>query len=482
MIPLETPEGSLFAMDEAAETAHTAPISTTAHTSTAPPTPSAPADPSSRRAIFSSVSTAILICCVLVSIPFPRFTLIAGVAAAIALIGTLLVATTRTRNIALLLTGIGVVAAVLSIILFGMRLETVQLGRFNQDLVAMLASGAFIRGVLTFSDAPTQAKLRGRPAVLRTAFVTSFVSSVLNMVSIGIIGDRLERKGRLSMNNAALLAQSYAVAALWSPFWTITALVVVYFPTVSLLPQSMTGIVFAIVLLFVISFWNASRRTPEELQEHGYSLQPRMLFLPLALIVIVLGGHFLIPDTPVPRLVTLASLAVPLVFGLARLGVRTTANRFARVVTHGLTSSANESSLFIAAGIFTVGGSMLFAHLPFNLSSVTPTVLSAWLLSVAIVLLAMVGVHPIVSISIASAMMLLVPGGETLYAAAIAWGWCIAAPIGPLAGTVIYISQRYRLRDRSLIAANFPFAIIAIVLAFPAIWIVQLGAAALGLH
>lgn len=442
----------------------------------------APAPPSPRGGVFASVTTAILICCVLVSIAFPRFTLIAGVAAAVALLGTLLVATRRTRNIALLLTGIGVTAAVLSIIIFEMRPETAQLGRFNQDLVAMLASGAFIRGVLTFSDAPAEAKLKGRPAVVRTAFVTSFVSSVLNMVSIGIIGDRLERKGRLSMNNAALLAQSYAVAALWSPFWTITALVVVYFPTVSLLPQAATGIVFAIVLLFFIAFWNASRRSPEELEERGYSLQPKMLFLPLALIVIVIGGHFLLPDTPVPRLVALASVLVPLVFGLVRLGVRETAGRFARVVTHGLTSSANESALFIAAGIFTVGGSMLMMHLPFNLSSIPPSVLSAWLLSVAIVLLAMVGVHPIVSISIASAMMLLVPGGETLYAAAIAWGWCIAAPIGPLAGTVIYISQRYSLRDRSLIAANFPFAIAAIVLAFPAIWIVQLVGAALGLH
>lgn len=445
-------------------------------------TPASAAPSNSPGGTFASVTTAALIACVLVSIAYPRFTIVAGVAAAVALIGTLLVATKRTRNIALLLTGIGVAAAVLSIILFDMRLEVPQLGRFNQDLVAMLASGAFIRGVLTFSDAPAQAKLRGRPAVLRTAVVTSFVSSVLNMVSIGIIGDRLERKGRLSMNNAALLAQSYAVAALWSPFWTITALVVVYFPSVSLLPQGSVGIVFAIVLLLFISFWNASRRSPEELEEHGYSLQPRMLFLPIALIVIVLGGHFLLPDTPVPRLVTLASLAVPLVFGLVRLGVRTTAGRFARVVTHGLTSSANESSLFIAAGIFTVGGSMLFAHLPFNLSSITPTVLSAWLLAVAIVLLAMVGVHPIVSISIASAMMLLVPGGETLYAAAIAWGWCIAAPIGPLAGTIIYISQRYQLRDRSLIAANVPFAIIAIVLAFPAIWLVQVVGSALGLH
>src|SRR5699024_7538308 len=112
-----------------------------------------------------------------------------------------------------------------------------------------------------------------------------------------------------------------------------------------------------------------------------------------------------------------------------------------------------------AAGIFSVGGSTLTAYLPFHLAGVPPTVLTAWLLVVAIVLLSLIGVHPIVSISLAAAMALLAPDGAFVYAAAIAWGWSIAATVGPLAGIIIYTSQRYGVADRSLIKANLPYAL-----------------------
>lgn len=430
-----------------------------------------PEIPKRQRAV--SLLTAVLICCVLVSIAIPWFTAVAGVAALVTLIGVFLESTPRTRIVVAILVGVGVVSGLLSIFLFDSPLEASGLHRLNQDLIAMLAGGAFVRGVLTFTDNAPKSKLTGIPAVLRTAYTFHFMGAVLNMVSIGIVGDRLQRNGKLSLNNAALLSQNYSIAALWSPFWMVAALIFSYFPTVSVLPLSATGIGFAIVLILAASLWNAKQRTPDELRDPGYALQPSILALPVTLIVFVVIGHTVLPNTPVPRLVLLALIIIPFLFGIFRTGPRVTTQRFVRVATSGLTSSANESALFIAAGVFTVGGSMLTAHLPFQLSSVPPSVLSAWLLTVAIALLSLLGVHPIISISLASALALLVPEGAVLYAAAMAWGWAIAAPIGPLAGTVIYVSQRYAIPSRQLIKQSLPFAVFAIVLAYPGIYVMD---------
>jgi len=422
---------------------------------------------------FASLGILALILVVLASIAIPQATIIAGILAMVALVGSALISTSRTRAIVMLLAGLGFACMIVSITVFGAELTWSQLGQVNQDIVAMISGGAFVRGVFAASNHATKTKLKGAPAVFRTALVTQFFSSVLNMVTIGVVGDHLQRKGRLSVNNAALVTQAYSTAALWSPFWSVTAIIVAYFPAISILPVSITGFTFSIVFLLLASLWNVRQRSPEELREQGYSLDPRALLLPVALIAAVITGSILLADAPIPRLVLLAALVVPFIFGVVRSGPRETVRRFTKVATSGLTASANEASLFIAAGIFSVGGAMLTVYLPFQLSNITPSVFTAWLLVVVMVLLAVVGVHPIVSVSLAAATAFLVPSGAFLYAAAIFWGWCISATVGPLAGIIIYASQRYSISDRLIIKANLPFAALGLALAFPAIYAVQ---------
>lgn len=427
---------------------------------------------------FASLSTAATIALVLLSIIFDWAILAAGAAALVMLIAALFVANPRSRAVAVILITIGVLCAISSIVWFDSSFDLAQLGRLNQDMVTMLAAGAFIRGVFTFRKSTTPPRLTGGAAVLRTSYVNHFMGSVLNFVAIGIVSERLQRLGRLSVNNAALVSQSFVTGALWSPFWTVTALVVAYFPTVAFLPISATGLMFAIAIIAVSALWNVKRRTPEELREPGFPLQPYILALPVALMVFVMVGHAFLPDIPVPRIVILASLVIPFFLGTVRSGIRKTSRQFTRIATRGLTSSSNEVVLFISAGIFTLGGSMLTAHLPFQLSAITPTVLTAWLLTVAMVLLSMVGVHPVVTVSVAAAMAMFVPEGGVLYATAIFWGWAVASTVGPLAGTVIYLSQRFGVRDRSLIVANMPFMLFGVTLAYPAIYVTSLLSAA----
>ncbi len=109
-----------------------------------------------------------------------------------------------------------------------------------------------------------------------------------------------------------------------------------------------------------------------------------------------------------------------------------------------------------------------------------PTALTAWLLTVAIVLLSALGVHPVISVSVAAAMAMFMPEGGPLYAAAVLWGWSLASAVGPLAGTVIFISQRFGVKDKDLILANVPFTVLGLALAYPAIYVAGVLTAAWG--
>lgn len=403
-----------------------------------------------------------LVVLVLLSIPFPQLTLAAGAITALALIATLASSTSRTRMVAFILLGIGLACLIVAWARFGEPPELGYLRQMNQDIIGLIASGAFVRTTISITSDKKPPRLSGKPAVVRTAFVTHFMSAVLNVVTLGIVGDRLKGESKLSMSNSSLITQSFATASLWSPFWVVAAVIVSHTPSAPLLKLSVVGIAFAAVLLLLASIWNASSRTPEELTEHGYALQPKLLLLPAFLIAVVLIGHLLLPSTPVPRLVLLASVCVPLLTSLGQKHPLRALRGYGRATFGELRRSANESALFISAGVLTIGGSALIVHVPFSLAELPDTVTMAWCFALAMTLLSLLGVHPIITISAAYAMGLVTPENTTLYAAAMFWGWCMALPVGPIGGTLIFMGQRFGSPVREMIKRNLPFVLIAI--------------------
>lgn len=407
-----------------------------------------------------------LVVLVLLSIPFPGLTIAAGAVTVLALFATLASSTSRTRGVSLLLIVIGAACLAIAWFVFGDPPKTSFLGQMNQDIIGLIASGALVRSTVTLPRSARPPRLSGRPAVVRTAFLTHFMSAVLNIVTVGIVGDRLKGDKTLSMSNATLLTQAFATASLWSPFWVVAAIVVSHAPNAPLLTLSAIGLGFAVVLVALASLWNASRRTPAELLDHGYALQPRLLMVPSFLIAVVLIGHLLLPETPVPRLVLLASACTLLIAMLRSSRSAAAVGQLARTSYTELRRSSNESALFISAGILTIGGSALIVHLPFSLAGLPTTVTIAWCFTLVMALLSLLGVHPIITISAAYAMGLVTPDGTLVYAAAMFWGWCIALPLGPLGGTLIYVSQRFGSSMSGLIRGSVPFTLLAVPLSW----------------
>ena len=409
-----------------------------------------------------------LIALVLASIVWPQLSALAGLVGLLLLVPALVTAGSRTRSVAILITAIGLACAVAAAML-GELPSLSHTGKLNQDLIAMLAGGAFVGLTLrsrggTAEIAP-ESQLSGIPAVFRTGLVIHLLGSVLNMVTLGLVGDRLSAQTRLDVRDAGLLARSYSIAALWSPFWTVTALIVVLVPGVSLWLLFGIGAIFAVVFLALSTWQNAASRGPAVREFRGYSLAPRQLIVPVALVVVVLGSHFLLPETPVPRLVLLASVGVTLVILWVRFGPQEAARMMSRVANRDLAASVNEVALFLAAGVMTVGASLLLSAVDFQLALPPFGPLLAWLLVLTIVVLSAVGVHPIIGISLTVSLLQPFTGDPTLLAAAITWAWAISAPTGPLSGNTIFLSQRYGLSAGTIVRQNLPYGLIGLALA-----------------
>lgn len=415
----------------------------------------------------------VLAALVVLSIPFPELTVAAGAVTVLVLVAALATSTARTRSVAFLLLGIGVGCLAITWIVFRDPPQASMLSRMNQDIIGLFASAAFVRTVVTVRPNARPPRLAGRPAVFRTAFATHFMSSVLNIVTLGIVGDRLSSGRRIGINDASLMTQAFAAAALWSPFWAVSAVIVSYTPDAPILALAAVGIGFAVVVTAVAATWSISRRSPVELQDHGYALQPSLLAVPAFLIAVVLLGHQLLPETPIPRLVLLASLCIPVLASLraSSRGSRPLAEfaRLSRVSYAELRGSANESALFIAAGVLTIGVSSLILHLPWSFDGLPATVALAWCFALAITVLSALGIHPIITVSTVYAVGLITPESAVLYAAAVMWGWCTAMPLGPLSGTLIFVSGRFGVPIRAMIRANVPFTVFALALAWPGI-------------
>lgn len=410
-----------------------------------------------------------LILGVIASVWWPPGSLIAGACALAALVPGLALAAPRTRLVCALLLAIGLGCLAWSVLATGRALDLADLGRANQDMIGMILGTAFIRLALDAGAVGVRSRLRGTAAVLRTGLVVHLLGAILNMVTLVIAGDRLSGRTRLAPADAALIARGYATAALWSPFWVVSAVAVSIVPEVNLGRLAAVGGAFAAVYLLLSGLMNARGRGPGLPGYVGFPFSSALLLVPALLAAVVLAGHWLLPDTPIPRLVLLAAVLVPLAVRAWRSGPREAAGAFWREGVGALPGSASEASLFVSAAVLAVGGGRVIDHFGLVLPVEAFTANVAWGVVVAIVLGSVLGLHPLVTIAALAGLVLPLHPDPTLFGVAIAWGWSVAAPVGPLSGITLLLSERYGLSNRRLVVANLPTALLGLGLAWLAL-------------
>ncbi|MDJ0375946.1 hypothetical protein [Cryobacterium sp. PH31-L1] len=400
------------------------------------------------------------------SVALPDATLVAGgFTIAAAAVGLTLVNRTQ-RIIAGVLIGVGIASVVVGLIL-GAQIVGRDLFLVNQDLIGMLSAVSFLR-LVTPTSPITRTRLHGRLAVVRTALATHALGAIINIGAVGIVGDHLRGRSSLRLADAALISRAYSTAAYWSPFWAAAAAATTLVPGANSLVLVLVGLALALVTIG-LSVWDIFQLWGRELPAYtGYTLSWELIRVPLALVALVVLAHQLVPTVPVPRIVLLAGLGVTLI-GLLIMNGRGALRALARHARHDLPQLRGEVTLFASAGVLAVGLRMLFPLFDLQLPVTEFTVPVAWAMMLAMILCAIVGVHPVVSVAIVAALVQPLSPDPTLFVLAACIGWGVSTAVGPVTGLTMLLSARYGIDSITLTRRNLVYLAAVLVASWPAL-------------
>jgi len=336
----------------------------------------------------------------------------------------------------------------------GAPLNMTQLLAGNQGLVSLLAAVSFLR-LVTRPEAVNNGapSLRGRKALWRTLIGVHLFGAVINLSTVVILGDRMATRGRLGKRRALALSRGFAAAAFWSPFFSAMAAVLTYAPGARLGIVVLAGLPMA-----ALALWLTAREiTPEDptlgAPFIGYPMNFRALWIPGFLVAIVLTLHTLIPRWSILAII---ALSAPLLT-IAILAVQQRCGAWISLkahIEHDLAGTVNELALFLAAGVLAAGlASVTYSSggwLPFDQFGAT----QAGLILTAMVGVAALGVHPVITIAAFGVWLAPLHPEPNLLAITLLMAWAIGVPANPLSGLHLMMQGRYGIDGYAFLRWN----------------------------
>nr|WP_284047714.1 hypothetical protein [Halomonas gemina] len=383
----------------------------------------------------------------------------------------------RTRRQAGVLAALGLGLLVLARTWHGASIDWPGILDGNTYVVAMLVGVSFIGliGNLRGRSRPAGKALTGARGMLGTWLGVHLLGSILNLSTVFMVGDRLERRGPLTTPQLLGLNRGLSSAALWSPFFASMGVVMTLAPAMHYATILAFGLPLALVS-GMLTVGELSRRF-ELADTAGFSLLPRSLLMPLSMATLVMLFHYLI--TPTLSIVSIITFLLPSVALLSNLpqGPRWTLRRVYQHTLTRLPAMRGEVSLFLCAGLLTQGLSSfitaatgstwtLFAHFG-PLEAVTSFL--------AIVISAVAGLHPIIGVSVLASMLDLDAGRQTLFAFVALASWAVGTSVGPLSGINLSLQGRYGVSGTQMMRQNLGYAAIMTLLVVGAILVMEAG-------
>lgn len=383
----------------------------------------------------------------------------------------------RTRRQAGVLAALGLGLLVLARAWHGANIDWPGILDGNTYVVAMLVGVSFIGliGNLRGRSRPAGKALTGARGMLGTWLGVHLLGSILNLSTVFMVGDRLERRGPLTTPQLLGLNRGLSSAALWSPFFASMGVVMTLAPAM----HYATILAFGLPLAMVsgaLTVGEVSRRF-ELTDTAGFSLSPRSLLMPVSMAGLVMLFHYhLTPTLSIVSIITFLLPSVALLSNLPR-GPRWTLRRIHQHTLIRLPAMRGEISLFLCAGLLTQGLS----------SFITAATDSAWTLFahfgpleavasfLAIVLSAVAGLHPIIGISVLASMLDLDANQQTLFAFVALASWAVGTSVGPLSGINLSLQGRYGVSGTTMMRNNLGYAAIMTLLVVTAILVMEAG-------
>jgi hypothetical protein len=329
----------------------------------------------------------------------------------------------------------------------------------NQEMIAMLAAVGCLRLIPLSGKAGSLPA--GRRAIWQTLFGVHWLGSITNISAIILFGDRMSGiSGKLEPRQALVLARGFALAALWSPFFVAMGVALSQAPGARIGPVLLWGLPLS-QLLMALMAWSLGRTgSGGQSAFAGYPFTLATLAGPLLLAAAVFTGHLLAPGLSIVSLVTVAA---PL-YVLVACGRQQPMARLAEYIRRDLPRMGPEVLLFLAAGVLGTGFTAWVQQSGLTLPIASSEPLAASLGLAVIVVLAGVGIHPIVGITAAGAVLGQIGIRPELLALSFLMGWGLGVIISPISGTNLLLAGRYGIPLSRIWRANMPFVLLAFLL------------------
>lgn len=321
----------------------------------------------------------------------------------------------------------------------------------NQALLMMFAGVSFL------SMATPAQPADGRPrsgSLWGTLFGVHLFGAVINLSALFLFADRMQRDGKLSRRQAMVLGRAFPAAAAWSPFFVAMGVALTYAPGLDFTALLPWGAACASLLLSLVALDVLRVRGPFV----GYPLNAGALVLPGVLAATVMVMHWWRPEMSIPLIISIVSPIAALL--LAPRHERRA--RLRQQLDHGLARLVPQFALFLAAGVLSSGLSALLASYPAGLS--LPFVdyghWQAWLSLGVIVVVAFVGIHPLVSVTTLAPLLTTLDPDPTLLGMVFLMGWALGTGSSPLSGSNLVLCARYGVNARDMLSWNLPYAVL----------------------
>ncbi|WP_137169890.1 hypothetical protein [Marinomonas sp. FW-1] len=334
----------------------------------------------------------------------------------------------------------------------------------NIPMLAMFVAVSFLDLTNTAdksSELPT-----GFKAILNTALGVQILGAVINLSVILVFADRMKAPNKLSPVQQFVLTRNFASAAWWSPFFVATGIALTYAPGMQWQKTLIPGLVMGVVAV-IFSTTEAFHRTKGDFK--GYPIKRESLFIPVFLALSVILFHYIWPNISILVLICILAPCATILL----ISTNSRKDSLLKFVNHKLPQIGSQFALFLAAGIFSNGISAIILSYPelFNLDNFTfnPPLFSFVL--AAMIIVGVIGVHPVISIAIASPMLLPLNPDPTQLGFLFLSAWAISAGSSGLTGLGLLMTSRYQIPTKVIVMNSLHYAVFMWVLCCIVNWL-----------
>ena len=356
-----------------------------------------------------------------------------------------------------------VILSILSFLAFcfsyfhGYKIDFIKVFTVNQYLITLLIGVGFLRLIASPKKEKNSLLPKGKKSFIKTYLGVHFFGSVINLSSLILVADKMYKKAPLTNTQVVLLTRAFASDAYWSPFFVAFAAAITYAPKLNTSIIILNGLVLAF-FAFLITYIEVVKNKEFNIDEfNGYPLSFESLYLPFVLSLLVLVTNHFHPEIKVIVLISTYSILMTLIILPVKKGFKQIYSKLNTHIIDELPKMKTELSLFLVAGMFGISISSILIGLNLEL----PFEIFDWqiasILLLIFIILAFIGIHPIITIAIIGDFL----GGvnHTLLALTFLMAWSTTVSTSPFSGLNLTIVARYNFDAKEVFRLNIFYAL-----------------------